>query len=198
MYIVNPSLRVTTNFTRYSSRPWDKQRDFQSTSVIHTVLVSSDQDRITRWSVTYSGPGQYPDPILGPLFELVQYETRVIQLDIPRLGVRATALDDLQSVVGDPPVGAFSGRRFPRYQYGGRADRLSGYIARRSPGDCITLSCRREKQIKEMGDRGYNWQLPVDRIGLRLEAQNWDYEKSSRWKHVELSCHETNISSADN
>ena len=117
-------------------------------SVIHTVLVSSDRDRITRRPVTYSGPGQYPDPILGPLFELVQHETRVIQFDIPRLGVRATALDDLQPVVGDPPVGAFSGRRFPRYQYRSRADRLAGYIARRSPGDCITLSYRRGKKTK--------------------------------------------------
>lgn len=110
--------------------------------------MSSDRDRITRGSVTYSGPGQYPDPILGPLFELVQHETRVIQFDIPRLGVGATALDDLQPVVGDPPVGAFSGRWFPRYQYGSRADRLAGYIARRSPGDCITLSCRRERKTK--------------------------------------------------
>lgn len=117
-------------------------------SVIHTVLVSSDRDRITRRPVTYSRPGQYPDPILGPLFELVQHETRVIQFDIPRLGVGATALDDLQPVVGDPPVGAFSGRWFPRYQYGSRADRLAGYIARRSPGDCITLSCRRGKKTK--------------------------------------------------
>lgn len=132
-------------------------------SVIHTVLVSSDQDRITRGPVTYSGPGQYPDPILGPLFELVQHETRVIQFDILRLGVGATALDDLQPVVGDPPVGAFSDRRFPRYQYGSRADRLAGYIARRSPGDCITLSYRREKKNK-IG--GHNRQLPADRIGI--------------------------------
>lgn len=114
--------------------------------MIHTVLVSSDRDRITRRSVTYSGPGQYPDPILCPLFELVQYETRVIQFDNPRLGIGATALDDLQPVVGDPPVGAFSGRRFPSYQYGSRADCLAGYIARRSPGDCITLSYRRGKK----------------------------------------------------
>lgn len=150
-------LCVTTDFTRYSSRAWDKQRDFQSISVIHTILVSSDRDRITRGPVTYSGPGQYPDPILGPLFELVQHETRVIQFDIPRLGVRATALDDLQPVVGDPPIGTFSGRWFPRYQYGSRADRLAGYIARRSPGDCITLSCRRGKKNK-IGRR--NRQLP--------------------------------------
>lgn len=121
-------------------------------SVIHTVLVSSDQDRITRRSVTYSGPGQYPDPILGPLFKLVQHETRVIQFDIPRLGVRATALDDLQSVVGDPSVGTFSGRWFPRYQYRGWADRFAGYIARRSPGDCITLSYRRERNKIKVGE----------------------------------------------
>lgn len=117
-------------------------------SVIHTVLVSSDRDRITRGPVTYSGPGQYPDPILGPLFELVQYETRVIQFDNLRLGIGATALDDLQLVVGDPSVGAFSDRRFPLYQYGCWADRLSGYIARRSPGDCITFSYRRGGKTK--------------------------------------------------
>lgn len=124
----------------------NRERDFQSVSVIHTVLMSSDQDRKTRGPVTYSGPSQYPDPIFGPLFELVQHETRVIQFDIPRLGVGATALDDLQSVVGDPSVGVFSGRRLPRYQYGSRADRLAGYIARRSPGDCITLSYRKGKK----------------------------------------------------
>lgn len=144
---------VTTDFTRYSSHAWSKQRDFQSVSVIHTVLVSSDHDRITRGPVTYSGPGQYPDPILGPLFELVQHETRVIQFDIPRLGVRATALDDLQSVVGDPSVGTFSDRWFPRYQYRGWADRFAGYIARRSPGDCITLSYRKERNKIGVGGR---------------------------------------------
>lgn len=139
-------------------------------SVIHTVLVSSDQDRITRGSVTYSGPGQYPDPIFGPLFELVQHETRVIQFDIPRLGVRATALDDLQSVVGDPSVGTFSGRWFPRYQYRGWADRFAGYIARRSPGDCITLSYRRERNKIRVGETIIgSYQPIVPDSDLRLE-----------------------------
>jgi len=154
--VLAPSrLCVTTDFTRYSSRAWDVNREtFQSVSVIHTVLVSSDQDRITRGPVTYSGPSQYPDPIFSPLFELVQHETCIIQFDNRRLGVGATALDDLQPVVGDPPVGAFSSRWFPRYQYWSRADRFAGYIARRSPGDCITLNYRREENKIEGGING--------------------------------------------
>lgn len=110
--------------------------------MIHTVLVSSDRDRITRRSVTYAGPGQYPNPVLGPFFQFVQHESRVIQFDNFRLRVGASALDDLQLVVRDPPVRSIGRRWFPCYQYGGRADRLSAYIARRSPGDCITLSYR--------------------------------------------------------
>jgi hypothetical protein len=149
--------------------------------VIHTVLVSSDRDRITRGPVTYSGPGQYPDPILGPLFQLVQHETRVIQFDNLGLGVGATALDDLQPVVGDPSVGTFSSRWFPRYQYGGRADRFAGYIARRSPGDCITLSYRRGKKKKQNSDCGStigSYRSIVPDFGSR--HQNSGYENTLR------------------
>lgn len=110
--------------------------------MIHTVLVSSDRDRITRRSVTYAGPGQYPNPVLGPFFQFVQHESRVIEFDNFRLRVGASALDHLQLVVRDPPVRSIGRRWFPCYQYGGRADRFSAYIARRSPGDCITLSYR--------------------------------------------------------
>lgn len=118
--------------------------------MIHTVLVSSDRGRITRRSVTYAGPGQYPNPVLGPLFQFVQHESRVIQFDNFRLRVGASALDDLQLVVRDPPVRSIGRRWFPCYQYGSRVDRFSGYIARRSPGDCITLSYRggKGKQTK--------------------------------------------------
>lgn len=158
-------------------------------SVIHTVLVSSDRDRITRGPITYSGPGQYPDPILGPLFELVQHETRVIQFDNLRLGVGATALDDLQPVVGDPPVGAFSGRRFPRYQNGCWADRLSGYIARRSPGDCITFSYRRGKKPNLGGAVIGSYRPIVPDSGLRLKAEDTK-SQCARSNAIESARHE--------
>lgn len=159
-------------------------------SEIHTVLVSSDRDRITRGPVTYSGPGQYPDPILGPFFELVQHETRVIQFDNLGLGVGATALDDLQPVVGDPSVGAFSGRRFPRYQYGCWADRLSGYIARRSPGDCITFSCRKGKKTKQGRDVIGSYRPIVPDSSLRLKAESTK-SRREKTRRAEFACHET-------
>lgn len=137
--------------------------------MIHTVLVSSDRDRKTRRSVTYAGPGQHPNPVLGPLIQFVQHESRVIQFDNLRLRVGASALDDLQLVVHDDPVGSFGSRGFPCYQYGGRADRLSGYIARRSPGDCITLSYRGKNETK----RGQgNRRSPNDRDELRPRGSN--------------------------
>lgn len=133
--------------------------------MIHTVLVGSDQDRITRRSVTYAGPGQYPNPVLGPLFQFVQHESRVIQFDNFRFRVGASALDDLQLVVRDPPVRSISRWRFPCNQYGRWAARLSAYIARRSPGDCITLSYWGGKtKRKAWLGRRRSWN---DRGGLR-------------------------------
>ena len=148
--------------------------------MIHTVLVSSDRDRITRWPVTYAGPGQHPNPVLGPFFQFVQHESRVIQSDNLRLRVGASALDDLQLVVHDPPVRSIGRRRFPCYQYGGRADRLSGYIARRSPGDCITLSYRGEKRKRKRGR---------EIVGQRTTVANFGHEhRIERWRDFVAVC----------
>ena len=143
--------------------------------MIHTVLVSSDRDRITRRSVTYAGPGQYPNPILGPLFQFVQHELRVIQFDNFRLRVGASALDHLQLVVRDPSVRSIGRRWFPCYPYGGRADRFSAYIARRSPGDCITLSCRGGRE----GER------EIERETERDKERERERERKNKKKKIE-------------
>lgn len=147
--------------------------------MIHTVLVSSDRDRITRRSVTYAGPGQYPNPILGPLFQFVQHELRVIQFDNFRLRVGASALDHLQLVVRDPSVRSIGRRWFPCYPYGGRADRFSAYIARRSPGDCITLSCRGGRE----GEREIERETERDKERERERERKNKKKKKNRKKN---------------
>lgn len=123
---------------------------------IHTVLVGPDGDGIARRAVADARARDHPDPVLGPLFQLVQGELGDVEFDDGRLAVAAAALDVVQPVVDDPAVGPLDRGRLPLDQYRGRARRVAGYIARRGPGDCITLDYRgcegkeereRERQI---------------------------------------------------
>lgn len=80
--------------------------------------MSADDDGVRWRPVTDGCAGQYPNPILGPTFEFVQRDGRVVEADHHRFGVASPGLDDLKFVVDDAPVGPFGWRRFP-----GHADR---------------------------------------------------------------------------
>lgn len=101
--------------------------------------MGPDGYRIVRRPVSDVGAGDDPNPVLGPLFELVQGELGLIEGDDSRLGIASAILDVVQLVVGYAIEGPLGWRRLPLDQDRGRPDRDGRDVAGWTPGDCATL-----------------------------------------------------------
>lgn len=107
-------------------------------SELHTVLERSHNNWIRSGSITDPRAGQYPNLIIGPSFQFVQYDFRVVvECCDRRFTIGHTIFHEKYFIINDLTVGAFSWWRMPWYSYCCWAGRLCRNIRWWCTRNCV-------------------------------------------------------------
>jgi len=107
-----------------------------------TIFIRANDDGVRGWAISDGRPCQDPNPVVGPLPELVHNEVTCIGLTDGDLGgfrVRESIIHKVDFVVHDIPVLLVLGWRRPEDANGSRVVRLTMERERRGSRSCLCM-----------------------------------------------------------